>query len=84
MKERYLYYEKAGDQFVGRTVCGLSPLSVEFATGPPHFNLTRQVDVKVLHNTLEAFVGENGKKNIIKQTWYCLCMLYASFSLDRT
>ena len=26
------FYEKAGDQFVGRTVCGLSPLPIEFAT----------------------------------------------------
>ena len=78
VKERYLFYEKAGDQFVGRTVCGLSPLSVEFATGPPHFNLTREEERKVLNDTLEAFVGEQGKIQIQKQTWYCIIMLFAS------
>ena len=68
VKERYLFYEKAGDRFAGRTVCGLSPLSVEFATGPAHFNLTREADKQVLNDTLEAFVGEHGKRNIQKQT----------------
>jgi len=78
VKERYLFYEKAGDQFVGRTVCGLSPLSVEFATGPPHFNLESEDEKKILDTTLEAFVGEEGKKKIQKQTWYAINMLFAS------
>ena len=32
----------------------------------------------MLHNTLEAFAGEHGKVKIEKQTWYCICMLFAS------
>jgi len=78
VKEHYLFYEKAGDQFVGRTVCGLSPLSIEFAVGPPHFNITTEAERKLLTDTIEAFVGEKGKKTINKQTWYCISMLYAS------
>ena len=62
VKERYLFYEKAGDQFVGRTVCGLSPLSIEFAVGPPHCNLNTEEKRKILKDTIEAYVGDYGKK----------------------
>lgn len=37
VQDRYLRYERAGDQFVGRTVCGLPLCSTQFATLPPHF-----------------------------------------------
>ena len=40
VKERYIYYEKAGDQFVGRTVCGFDVTSEEFGVSPCHFNFT--------------------------------------------
>lgn len=33
----YLRYESAGDQFVGRTVCGLPPLKSAFGLLPPFF-----------------------------------------------
>ena len=39
VKDRYIHYEKAGDQFVGRTVTGISSLSKDFATSPPYFDL---------------------------------------------
>ena len=35
--DTYLRYESAGDQFVGRTVCGLPPSQAEFALLPPFF-----------------------------------------------
>lgn len=35
--DRYMKYAKAGDQFVGRIIAGLTPNTVEFATLPPHF-----------------------------------------------
>ena len=37
VQDTYLRYESAGDQYVGRTVCGLPILSPNFATLPPHF-----------------------------------------------
>ena len=40
MKDRYIHYEKAGDQFVGRTVTGISSLSVDFAVSPVHWDWT--------------------------------------------
>ncbi len=45
-KERYLQYEKAGNQYLGREVCGLDVNSVKFAVSPPYFKFdcTRQGD----------------------------------------
>ena len=44
VKERYLQYEKAGDQYLGRVVCGLDVNTVDFAVSPPFFEFddTRQ------------------------------------------
>ncbi len=38
MKERYLHYEKAGDQFLGRVVSGLNVDVYKFAVSPPYFD----------------------------------------------
>lgn len=37
VKERYLHYECAGDQFTGRTVTGLDVMDKTFAVSPPYF-----------------------------------------------
>ena len=37
VQDTYHRFDQAGDQHVGRTVCGLPPSSVEFATLPPMF-----------------------------------------------
>ncbi len=37
-KERYLQYEKAGDQYLGKVVCGLEVNDVPFAVSPPFFD----------------------------------------------
>lgn len=54
VKERYLHYEKAGDEYVGRCVCGFSSLSIDFAVIPPHFELNDERQ-KILRDTMEAF-----------------------------
>jgi len=38
VKERYLQFEKAGDQYLGRVVCGLDVNDVKFAVSPPYFD----------------------------------------------
>ena len=38
MKERYLQFEKAGDQYLGQFVCGLDVNDVKFAVSPPYFD----------------------------------------------
>lgn len=37
IQDKYLKYERAGDQFVGRVLSGLPQDSVKFAALPPHF-----------------------------------------------
>ena len=37
VQDTYIRYEAAGDQYVGRTVCGLPSDSPDFAMLPPHF-----------------------------------------------
>ena len=38
VKERYLHYEKAGDQYLGRVVSGLNCSRYLFAASPPYFD----------------------------------------------
>jgi hypothetical protein len=46
-KECYLQYEKAGNQYLGRVVCGLDVNFIKFAVSPPFFKFdcTRQGDI---------------------------------------
>ena len=38
VKDRYIHYKKAGDQFTGRCCTGISSLTKEFASSPVHFD----------------------------------------------
>ena len=44
VKERDIHYEKAGDQFVGRTVTGLDVTSEEFGISPCYFDFSKIKD----------------------------------------
>ena len=39
VKDRYIHYKKAGDQFCGRSVTGILSLCKEFAVSPEYFEL---------------------------------------------
>lgn len=55
--DRYLHYEAAGDHFVGRTVCGLPPLSPDFAILPPFWsaNATPQQQAAIAEAITDCF-----------------------------
>ena len=36
IKDQYIHYEKAGDQFVGRSFTSISSLTTEFGVSPVH------------------------------------------------
>ena len=38
VKEKYIHYENAGNQYVDRVVAGLNVNSTDFAVSPPYFN----------------------------------------------
>ena len=40
VREHYIHYKKAGDLFVGRTICGLNCMATEFGISPCHFDFT--------------------------------------------
>jgi hypothetical protein len=45
VKECYLQFEKAGDQYyLGRVVCGLDVNDVKFAVSPPYFDFDADAD----------------------------------------
>lgn len=54
VQNRYVRYEAAGDQFVGRTVCGLPVNSIEFAAIAPSFPVN---DPNVSRAVQECFPG---------------------------
>ena len=40
IKDQYTHYKKVGDQFVGRSVTGISSLSKDFGISPVHWDFT--------------------------------------------
>lgn len=50
IQDRYLRYEAAGDQYLGRLVCGLPQDSHKFAVLPPHFS---DEGTELIQDTLE-------------------------------
>lgn len=54
VEKSYFQFERAGDQFVGRTVAGLPPLSEKFAMLPPMFRERTAEDGKIITEVLTA------------------------------
>mmetsp|Transcript_13416 Transcript_13416/g.25176 ORF Transcript_13416/g.25176 Transcript_13416/m.25176 type:complete len:440 (-) Transcript_13416:928-2247(-) len=54
-RDKYVKYEAAGDQFLGRVLCGLNPLLQEFALSPPFFNMEAE-ELNEVERLLMAFV----------------------------
>ena len=56
-RDKYIKFESAGDQFLGRTLCGLNSLQIQFACSPPFFDVSGdqmfdEVDRKIMIFTL--------------------------------
>ena len=85
VKEKYIHYEKAGDQYVGRVATGLNVNSVEFAVSPPYFkfpavdegegNSSIEDDIK---NAITSLVP--GGRRMSSQTFKLLTYCYASIA----
>ena len=62
VKDRYIHYEKAGDQFCGRSVTGISSMTKKFAVSPVYWDFTEsgnrgKIGVKKIIE--EKFLNEN-------------------------
>ena len=79
VKERYLQYEKAGDQYLGRVVSGLDVNDVSFAVSPPYFKNDGNGDdvrEKVFELLKDYMVG--GHSNISGAVFQLLYHCFAS------
>jgi len=63
VKDRYIFYEKAGDQFTGRTVTGISSLSKEFAISPVYWDFSN-----VENLTAEAAIERHLTDYLVKES----------------
>ena len=82
VKERYLQYEKAGDQYLGRVVSGLDVNDVSFAVSPPYFESGIADDVSEnINNLLKAFTvgGGNLSGEIFQVLYFCFVSLCYHF-----
>jgi hypothetical protein len=80
VKDRYIHYEKAGDQFTGRCCTGISSLTKEFALSPVHFDFTdvgeagtRAVQVIIEEKFLEQHVVEPNIFELIGHLFAAVC-----------
>jgi len=76
VKERYLQYEKAGDQYLGRVVSGLDVNSVSFAVSPPFFDVDDEVRVQI-EALIKSYVvgGEHLPAGVYQIFQYCFASL---------
>ena len=71
VKDRYIHYEKAGDQFCGRSVTGISSLSKEFAISPAYFDFSDEAtDTK---KAIDEIIEDNlARSDEMSSTFFCL------------
>ena len=79
-RDKYIKYENAGDQFLGRTLTGLSSLNKSFSISPPFFNLPDQ-ELGAVDNLLRNHVV--GASNCCVKTFEVLRMCFASVVYHR-
>jgi len=72
--EKYIKFEKAGDQYLGRLLCGLNVLLPEFAMTPPFFNCSED-ELNEIDAVLMSFVP--GSPVISAITFEVLRMCFA-------
>jgi len=65
VKDRYIHYEKAGDEFVGRSVTGISSLTPAFAVSPVYFD---PLEVDGDHEKLKKMVESTIAATLVKRS----------------
>lgn len=68
-------YESAGDQFCGRTVCGLPPQQVDFGFLPPFFSGERTTDIQqAIKDSFGSF--PDGMTQVLEFSLAAICFHY--------
>jgi len=78
VKEKYIHYEEAGDQYVGRVLAGLNVNSPEFGVSPPYFEFD-DTDT-IIEEEIKAVIGNLivGSRSMCPQMLHLVKMSYAS------
>ena len=80
VKERYLQFEKAGDQYLGRVVSGLDVNDVSFAVSPPYFECDGDVKENIFTLIKDFTVGGHGiRGEIFQMLYFCFASLCYHF-----
>ena len=68
----YWHFAEPGDHYLGRCIAGLDPDSEDFATLPPHFNMSNPMEnpkveqaIRTLYATTLQKYGDNQEMNIL-------------------
>ena len=80
VKERYLSFEKAGDQYLGRVITGMDCNEASFATSPPYFDFTGCDDSEKKDKMLDQIVSNFmvGGVRLTPRVFHIVKMCYAS------
>ena len=80
VKEHYIHFESAGDQFVGRTVYGVTNTTALFAISPCYFDFSEVEDGDVKRDQLNKWIKDNnvGGHHFIPKIQYLTRFLFAS------
>ena len=74
--DRYLRYEAAGDQYVGRTVAGLPLMDQDFATLPPFFKERNEILAALIN---ECFPQIQDNMKLVANRQLYMKKLYSVF-----
>lgn len=82
VKDKYIFRENGGDQYVGRCASCLDMLSKEFSVSPPHFDFSslnpdeRRDKKEEIHNFIQNRIPDI--KHISPQTFHLVYMCFAT------
>ncbi len=80
VKERYLHYEKAGDQYLGRVVSEMDVSCKTFAVSPPYFDFSSVLNAeekeKDVDKLLLSFIVTGG--TVCPRVYKIFCFCFAS------
>ena len=72
VEDWYIHYEKAGDQFTGRSVTAISSLTKEFAIFPPHWDFTDSTEEGMKEKVDELLSNNLVRENDVSSYKYLL------------
>ena len=76
-RDKYIKFENAGDQYLGRILSGMNSLSPNFAVTPPFFDTQNNEESKMVHDFIKSRIenANNISDNLFAVVRYCFASL---------